>query len=143
MHTHNSIMIFCCCHQGVELSGTCGGTYDDSTSSYYTIRSPNYPQNYYKRADCSWLITALKETTFLLTFEDFETERTYDFLAIYNGSNDEGIQLEKVHGNSIPSPIRFTGRTMYLKFKSDASGNRKGFKLVLLYGEYVKQIFLE
>ena len=136
-------MIFCCCHPGVELSGTCSESYGDLTSSSYHIRSPNYPQDYDSLADCSWFVTALKKTTFLLTFEDFETERTYDFLAIYNGSNDEGVQLEKLHGNSIPSPIRFTGRTMYLKFKSDPSGNRKGFKLVLLYGEYVKQIFLE
>ena len=141
MHTHNSIMIFCRCHQGVELSGTCGGTYDDSTSSSYTIRSPNYPKNYDNRADCSWLITALKETTFVLTFMEFETEKRYDYLFIYNGSNDEGIQLEKLSGNSIPSSIRFTGRTMYLKFRSDSQFNKKGFKLLLLSGEYVEQIF--
>ena len=130
-------MKFCYSRTGVELSGTCSGTYDDLISTYIT--SPNYPKKYDNVADCSWIITSLKERTIVLTFTDFETEKKYDYLAIYNGSNDEGVQLKKLSGNFLPSSISFIGKSMYLKFKSDSSGTRKGFKMSISYGEYVIQ----
>ena len=125
----------------LELSGTCPGTYDKARSSYIT--SPNYPQNYGNDADCRWTITILNEGFVVLKFTDFETERGFDSLLTYNGSNDNSPSLEELSGRTIPSDVMFTGKAMYLKFSSDALGNRKGFRIALkTFGMY-REIFLD
>ena len=113
----------------LDLSGTCQGTYDQTTSSYIT--SPNHPQNYGNNADCRWTITTLGEGFFVLTFTDFDIERGFDTLITYNGSNDNSQMLKELSGSIIPSDVMFTGKSMYLKFSSDAVGNRKGFRITV------------
>ena len=118
----------------MKLSGTCNGTYDITTASYIT--SPNYPQNYENNADCRWTIVAFNERNIALNITDFVTERNEDKLSIYNGTNDEGTRLEVFSGNVDPYPIKFAGRTAYLKFTSDQSDVKTGFRIELkAYGK--------
>ena len=121
----------------MKLSGTCTTTYGYATSSY--IISPNYPQNYGPDEYCSWTITALGERTIALNFTDFDIEKPYDELKVYNESSDIGVPMIILSGRSIPSQTIFGGKDMYLDFTSDESGSRKGFQiLVEAFGRYMK-----
>ena len=79
---------------------------------------------------------ALEEKLFVLNLTDFHTEEDFDFLAIYNGSNDTARRLAKLHGLLSPSDILTTGKNMYLRFTSDGFSSRTGFKISLdAYGK--------
>lgn len=124
------------------ISGTCTGTYDSVSFSY--IISPNYPQNYDNQADCRWTIRTSNKRRIALNVTDFFTEHTSysmmeaikDTLYIYNGSNDATTPIEILFGKDYPTEILFTGKTAYLKFITNESVNKKGFKiLVKAYGK--------
>ena len=49
------------------------------------------------------------------------------FLQVYDGSSSSNTQLSKSSGTDRPSPVRTTGRYMYITFTSDGSEVRSGF----------------
>ena len=127
---------------GLKISGTCPGTFDNSTSTYIT--SPNHPQNYDNNVDCHWLITIPEEKSLVLYFTYFMTNGYNDKLTIYEGENGDGKQLYQYYGSN---PEGITGisekwvnaKSVYITFNSDSFGTGKGFKIMLLtFGNLIK-----
>lgn len=95
----------------------------DSGSFADTGGNNNYPDNQTKY----WRIDATTRIT--LTFTAFNTESGYDFLTIYDGTNDTApILLNNYSGTTIPNPVTSSGNNLYIKFISDESVNRLGWE---------------
>ena len=58
----------------------------------------------------------------------------YDPLTIYDGSNDQSTQIEKLSGNLGSFSISSTGNSLFLKFESNGYINYAGFLATIQYG---------
>jgi len=97
------------------------------------ITSQGYPQNYPNNVDQTWYIKLPVGNKVSLSFigidiEDHGTCR-YDSLTIYDGNSANSLELEKLCGTSPPSNIVSSKNEMFIKFKSDDSVQKKGFKI--------------
>ncbi|XP_053120680.1 cubilin [Hemicordylus capensis] len=110
------------------IAGGCGGVFHAPNGE---IHSPNYPQPYSNNTDCSWIIQVDSGHRVLLNFTDFEIEShqacNYDYVAVFDGSNNEAPLLGKVCGGQQPSPITSSQNTMFVWFRSDNTVHHKGF----------------
>ncbi|XP_074656659.1 cubilin-like isoform X2 [Tubulanus polymorphus] len=96
------------------------------------ISSPNYPNSYYRRLDCRWLIQTPENTIVEISFDSyFRIEyRTsggcYDALTIKSGTAENG----DVYCGSTAPPTRVYSGEVDIQFRSDNSSSyHKGFKL--------------
>ncbi|XP_074593288.1 protein tolkin-like [Brevipalpus obovatus] len=131
----------CACHSGFVLhenghdckEGSCTHQIQ-STSSVESIVSPNYPEPYPNRKDCTWLFSTTAGHRIKLNYDDFEFEShpdcAYDYVAIYDGSSAENASLGKFCGSKLPQPLVSSTSRMFMIFKSDSSVQRKGFKAI-------------
>ncbi|KAG8592594.1 hypothetical protein GDO81_000555 [Engystomops pustulosus] len=96
------------------------------------ITSPNWPDKYPSRKECTWEISATPGHRVKLTFTEFEIEQhqecAYDHLEVFDGETEKSSILGRLCGNKIPEPLVATGNKMFLRFVSDASVQRKGFQ---------------
>uniref|UniRef100_A0A670Y9X6 Metalloendopeptidase n=1 Tax=Pseudonaja textilis TaxID=8673 RepID=A0A670Y9X6_PSETE len=96
------------------------------------ITSPNWPDKYPSRKECSWEISATPGHRVKIVFIEFEIEQhqecAYDHLEVFDGENEKSPILGRLCGNKIPDPLIATGNKMFLRFVSDASVQRKGFQ---------------
>ena len=95
--------------------------------------SPNYPQQYDNNLDCNWTVKAPGENIITLTLSEFDTE-SRDMLKIYHGDNSDN----NITDNSLPLatffgddsvPFTSTGNAIYLRFSTDSSDTKTGFKI--------------
>ncbi|XP_053307274.1 tolloid-like protein 2 [Spea bombifrons] len=97
-----------------------------------TISSPNWPDKYPSRKECTWDITATAGHRVKLVFNDFEIEQhqecAYDHLEMYDGPSSKFPILGRFCGSKTPGPVVATTNNMFLRFYSDASVQRKGFQ---------------
>uniref|UniRef100_A0A8C7N2H7 Metalloendopeptidase n=1 Tax=Oncorhynchus kisutch TaxID=8019 RepID=A0A8C7N2H7_ONCKI len=97
-----------------------------------TMNSPNWPDKYPSRKECTWDITTTPGHRVRLSFNEFEIEQhqecAYDHLEAFDGEGDSAAILGRLCGSKIPEPLVSTGNKMYLRFISDASVQRKGFQ---------------
>ncbi|XP_069741942.1 tolloid-like protein 2 [Narcine bancroftii] len=97
------------------------------------ITSPNWPNKYPNHQECTWAISAPAGHRIKLDFYEFEMEQhqecIYDYLEVYNGPGERSSLLARFCGSKKPEAIVTMGSQMYLKFFSDASVQRKGFKV--------------
>ncbi|XP_011674328.1 uncharacterized protein LOC586495 [Strongylocentrotus purpuratus] len=118
---------FSASYQALEYAD-CGGTF---SSPMGILVSPNYPDNYNNHADCSFTIQAPAGQTVTLTINDLDIEEhascSADAVEIHDGDMN-GPYLAKVCGTTIPAPITSTKNSMFVRFISDSSVNRRGFK---------------
>ncbi|XP_066485218.1 cubilin [Tiliqua scincoides] len=113
-------------HQG------CGGFL---TISDYTFASPdsNKDGKYDKDLECVWIITASTNQLINLTFNTFQLEATafqdcrYDYVNLYDGSNEKAALVGSFCGSRIPAPFISTSNTLTVKFVTDRSIERAGF----------------
>lgn len=74
-----------------------------------------------------------EETSFQIKFlGDFEFEGygcKYDFIEIRNGDTKDAPLVVKACGDVKPKVPTLIGSSVWIKFKSDGSGNKKGFSL--------------
>ncbi|XP_038060664.1 bone morphogenetic protein 1 homolog isoform X1 [Patiria miniata] len=126
----------CSCRNGFTLHENghdCkeSGCRHDIRSSHGEITSPNYPDNYPKRKECTWHIVATPGHKVELVFNDFDLEHhlecAYDHVVIYDGDSSEGHLLGRFCGTRIPDPVLANTNQMYITFFSDASVSRRGF----------------
>ncbi|KAG8134960.1 hypothetical protein E2320_008025, partial [Naja naja] len=93
------------------------------------ITSPNWPDKYPSRKECSWEISATPGHRVFIEFEiEQHQECAYDHLEVFDGENEKSPILGRLCGNKIPDPLIATGNKMFLRFVSDASVQRKGFQ---------------
>lgn len=68
------------------------------------------------------------------TFSEFEVEQhqecAYDHLELYDGTDSLAPILGRFCGSKKPDPVVATGNSLFLRFYSDASVQRKGFQAV-------------
>ncbi|XP_078603364.1 scavenger receptor cysteine-rich domain-containing protein DMBT1-like [Branchiostoma floridae x Branchiostoma japonicum] len=105
----------------------CGGNL--TAPSGGPVTSPNYPSNYGDNDLCEWLITVPAGSTIRLTFDSFDTEDGNDVLLIYDGASDSDVEV--VHwltGHQSVNPITSTSNVIFLRFTSNDSGTRSGFR---------------
>ena len=130
--SHNSHIL-----ENVIATSSCIGTSNNSTNR---IMSPGYPSNYPNNVSCSWGIVAKKGRRLSLRFESFQTESTYDKLAIYDGTNENSIRLETFSGSYFQSGITSSSESFYLEFNSDDDVQFKGFEIeYLLFDKGIAQ----
>ncbi|KAK7817671.1 hypothetical protein U0070_018635, partial [Myodes glareolus] len=96
------------------------------------ITSPNWPDKYPSRKECTWEISAIPGHRIKLAFSEFEVEQhqecAYDHLEVFDGDTEKSPILGRLCGSKIPDPLTATGNQMFLRFISDASVQRKGFQ---------------
>ncbi|NXF95695.1 TLL1 protein, partial [Eubucco bourcierii] len=105
------------------------------------ITSPNWPDKYPSRKECTWEITATPGQRVKLAFNEFEIEQhqecAYDHLEVFDGESEKSPILGRLCGSKIPEPLIATGNKMFLRFISDASVQRKGFQATHSTGFFV------
>lgn len=66
------------------------------------------------------------------TFNEFEIEQhqecAYDHLELYDGPDSQAPLLGRFCGSKKPDPVVASGSSLFLRFYSDASVQRKGFQ---------------
>eukprot|EP00795_Rhopilema_esculentum_P014104 gene14104-5092_t len=112
-----------------SVSGGCGGFLTFSNGYIY---SPNYPQNYPVNTQCVWVITVQTGHNVQINFTDFEMEAhsscSFDYIQITDGYGANATELARGCGTTSPGFTQSTGNVMIVKFRSDASVTRKGFR---------------
>ena len=58
-----------------------------------------------------------------------------DTLTIYDGSNDQSTQIEKLSGSLGSFNISSNGNSLFVKFESDYEFNNDGFFATIHYGK--------
>jgi cubilin len=120
-----------------DRSTLCSNSALGATSFASEIKSPNYPGYYSSDTDCEWHITAdISTQVIVLKVLDFELEGTagvcssaFDYVSIFDGSNSSSSPLEKLCGDQTTTMFVSTGSSMTIKFHTDGSTQKRGFKL--------------
>ena len=119
----------------MTVTSTCANLLLEQTSSSGIIISTNksdYDYNYnanYKYnndMDCQWNLTS--STKVELTFFTFNTELNMDYLYVYDGGSSSSPLIGPFSGTSLPSPITSSSHKLHVRFTSNASGRRRGFR---------------
>ncbi|XP_074621556.1 uncharacterized protein LOC141880074 [Acropora palmata] len=110
----------------------CGG--DVTVNGTGFIKSPRFPLNYPVDILCEWKLCVKQGSRITLKFTDFEVEPTqgcsFDALEVFSGdSTDVNNRLVKLCGNELPDPIVSTSHELLIRFRSDFSVTKRGFKL--------------
>lgn len=101
-------------------------------SSGDVVESPYYPHKYAPLTNCKWTLEGPQGHNILLQFQEFETERTFDTVQILAGgrTEDTSINLATLSGKQDLTNRSFVSASnfMIIKFSTDASVERKGFR---------------
>ncbi|XP_056323116.1 bone morphogenetic protein 1b isoform X1 [Danio aesculapii] len=102
------------------------------TSVSGLITSPNWPDKYPSKKACTWTLSTTPGHRIKLAFEEIDMEAhqecAYDHLEIYDGQNGRATSVGRFCGSKKPSPVISSGNTMFLRFFSDNSVQKRGFK---------------
>ena len=103
------------------------------TSSLGVITSPSYPRNYGNNHRCGWKIIASRGYRVVLFIDDVDIEGgtncPYDYIEFQNGVfYNGGVPPGRFCGTSNISKIFSNRETLIVRFVSDGSVTRRGFK---------------
>ncbi|CAL4078295.1 unnamed protein product [Meganyctiphanes norvegica] len=107
----------------------CGGNFTEP-QGWFT--SPNFPNNYPSDSDCRWTVITEDDTTLTVTFEEFDTDSSGDYLEIRDGSDSDAellVRLSSYHSSDDIGEIKSTNNSLYFYFHSDYYYERSGFQL--------------
>ncbi|MEI6694733.1 MAG: C10 family peptidase [Bacteroidota bacterium] len=103
------------------------------TAQNYTFTDGSYTDLYKNNTNCQWLIQpdTLGTDTLKLSFLEFKTEATKDYLTIYDGTTTSAQQVpgSPFSGQTLPSSLTSTSGAFLLVFVSDAANNDMGWKV--------------
>ncbi|KAK6617037.1 hypothetical protein RUM44_005394 [Polyplax serrata] len=101
-------------------------------SSGDVVESPNYPHKYNPLGNCKWTLEGPQGHNILLQFQEFETEKSFDTVQILVGgrTEDKAVNLVTLSGKLELTNKLFLSASnfMIIKFSTDASVERKGFR---------------
>jgi len=146
-------------HLYIRFTSDASVTFNGFTANYNTIASSSISRcsssvaavltqpegqfgcnGYDNNIDSSWAITAASGSRITLTFTTLDTESYYDYVKLYDGSNNHAQLLGTYSGTTLPSaPIQSTSNQVYATFHSDASvsSSYTGFTIgYVSYGNY-------
>ncbi|XP_046555555.1 cubilin-like isoform X2 [Haliotis rubra] len=96
------------------------------------IESPSYPDNYPNDVSCSWRLRTNVSSYIRITVLNSDIESSencrFDYFAAYDGATESYPSLNKWCGYDTPT-VSSSGPVLFLKFRTDGSGNKKGFRL--------------
>ncbi|XP_069771614.1 bone morphogenetic protein 1a [Narcine bancroftii] len=96
------------------------------------ITSPNWPDKYTSRKECTWEITTTPGHRVKLAFNELDIEQhqecAYDHLELYDGKDSKAKVIGRFCGSKKPEPLISTFNRMFIKFFSDNSVQKKGFE---------------
>ena len=111
---------------------SCSGTddlYASSTAQY--ILSPNYPNSYIDNLKCKWRISASYSGYVVQLFVlDLHLQNCCDYVDIYDGSSTSNSKITRLTSKVENAVFHSTQRYMFIRFKTDDSGTRKGFRFI-------------
>uniref|UniRef100_A0A669DQK6 Cubilin n=1 Tax=Oreochromis niloticus TaxID=8128 RepID=A0A669DQK6_ORENI len=109
----------------------CGGTFTDSEG---IIISPNWPNNYNHNRQCIYLIRLPEGGQVALNFTDMDLEShsgcAFDYVEVRDGRTETDPLIGKYCGNTLPAPVLSSSNVLWIRFKSDSSVSRAGFRAV-------------
>ncbi|MCJ8728547.1 hypothetical protein PDJAM_G00005700 [Pangasius djambal] len=135
IHFHSDFVIS---DQGFHITYTtsqtdpgCGGTY---TESQGIIISPNWPNNYAHNKQCIYLIRLPRSEQVALNFTHMDLEPhngcEFDYVEVRDGPGETAPLFGKYCGTTLPAPILSSANALWIRFKSDSSVSRAGFRAV-------------
>ncbi|XP_056155801.1 cubilin [Lampris incognitus] len=104
----------------------CGGTFSGTGQ----IHSPYHPGTYPRNKECEWIINQPEGYVVILNFLSFDIEGSscqYNFVEVRDGSTSSSPLLGTFCGSQIPALLQSTQRSIYIRFKTDASLSNRGF----------------
>ncbi|ELW49304.1 Tolloid-like protein 2 [Tupaia chinensis] len=104
------------------------------SSAEGTLASPDWPDKYPRLRECTWNISSTAGHRVKLTFQEFEIEQhqecAYDRVELFDGPDSQAPSLGRFCGSTKPDPTVASGSSLFLRFYSDASVQRRGFQAV-------------
>ncbi|XP_077347020.1 cubilin isoform X1 [Lithobates pipiens] len=120
--------------QGFQLMWNVNGCGGDLSGPAGSFSSPGYPMKYPNNRECIWHVNTSPGSSVQITILEFSIENhitcNYDVLEIYGGhdlSSPRLAQLCAPRSPGNPLQVSSTGNVATIRFKTDASGNGKGF----------------
>uniref|UniRef100_A0A8C5PBH1 Cubilin n=1 Tax=Leptobrachium leishanense TaxID=445787 RepID=A0A8C5PBH1_9ANUR len=103
----------------------CGGL----LSGEGVIRTPHYPNAYFRERTCEWIITQTAGDVVLFNFDSFDILSGTSCSSNYirDGPSADSPLIGKYCGSAIPPPVQSTQRSLYIKFTTDSSESNRGF----------------
>ncbi|KAG7512160.1 bone morphogenetic protein 1-like isoform X1 [Solea senegalensis] len=97
------------------------------------ISSPNWPDKYPSKKACTWSLSTTPGHRIKLVFNEVDMEAhlecAYDHLEIYDGQDARAPSFGRFCGSKKPAPVISSGNTMFLRFFSDNSVQKRGFEV--------------
>ncbi|XP_057648444.1 low-density lipoprotein receptor-related protein 12 isoform X1 [Chionomys nivalis] len=125
--------------ENVHISGVstaCGETPEQIRAPSGIITSPGWPSEYPAKINCSWLIRANPGEIITISFQDFDIQGSrrcsLDWLTIETYKN---IESYRACGSTVPPPYISSQDHVWIRFHSDDSVSRKGFRLAYFSGK--------
>uniref|UniRef100_A0A673AMU3 Cubilin n=1 Tax=Sphaeramia orbicularis TaxID=375764 RepID=A0A673AMU3_9TELE len=140
IHFHSDITIS---DRGFHITYTtspsdagCGGTFTDTEG---VIISPNWPNDYAHNRQCIYLIRLPAGEKVALNFTNMNLEShsscAFDYVEVRDGRTETDALIGRYCGTSLPGPIRSSSNYLWIRFRSDSSVSRGGFRAVYSLGE--------
>ncbi|KAH0617485.1 hypothetical protein JD844_015797, partial [Phrynosoma platyrhinos] len=99
------------------------------TAPMGTVLSPDYPEGYGNNLNCIWTIISDPGSRIHLSFNDFDLESQFDFLAIKDGDFPDSPILGTFTGAEVPSHLTSNSHILRLEFQADHSMSGRGFNI--------------
>ncbi|KAK2515249.1 hypothetical protein Q9233_014448 [Columba guinea] len=94
-----------------------------------TVLSPDYPEGYGNNLNCIWTIISDPGSRIHLSFNDFDLESQFDFLAVKDGDSPDSPIIGTFTGAEVPSHLTSNGHILRLEFQADHSMSGRGFNI--------------
>ncbi|KAG7219563.1 hypothetical protein INR49_018990 [Caranx melampygus] len=109
----------------------CGGTFTDSEG---IVISPNWPNNYAHNRQCIYVIRLPAGEKVSLNFTHMSLEShsmcSFDYVEVRDGRAETDPLIGRYCGTTLPAPIISSSNFVWIRFKSDSSVSRAGFRAV-------------
>uniref|UniRef100_A0A663DUY6 CUB and Sushi multiple domains 2 n=1 Tax=Aquila chrysaetos chrysaetos TaxID=223781 RepID=A0A663DUY6_AQUCH len=99
------------------------------TAPMGTVLSPDYPEGYGNNLNCIWTIISDPGSRIHLSFNDFDLESQFDFLAVKDGDSPDSPIIGTFTGAEVPSHLTSNGHILRLEFQADHSMSGRGFNI--------------
>ncbi|EGW04520.1 CUB and sushi domain-containing protein 3 [Cricetulus griseus] len=99
------------------------------TAPMGTVLSPDYPEGYGNNLNCIWTIISDPGSRIHLSFNDFDLESQFDFLAVKDGDSPDSPILGTRTGAEVPSHLTSNSHILRLEFQADHSMSGRGFNI--------------
>ncbi|XP_041670250.1 cubilin [Cheilinus undulatus] len=107
----------------------CGGTFTDDEG---IIISPNWPNDYAHNRQCIYLIRlpAGEEVSLNFTHMNLESHSScvFDYVEVRDGRTETDPLIGRYCGTTLPAPIHSSSNYLWIRFRSDSSVSRAGFR---------------